>query len=117
MITIQRLIARVRKLAKANPDYVYDPGENELGIRNDCMYAPDENQPGCIFGQALEAEGIHPSDDWEGNSIDNILEDLGVKMTPAQKDWVANVQNNQDSRLPWGKAVAEEDKRQEYANT
>lgn len=115
-ITLDDLEAKVRELAKARPDFIY---EQESSI--DCTYVHKGGKPGCIFGHALLALGVSPvaiTDEVNPVPITTALELLSVSelvdeevfvFSPANPKtllWMASVQAYQDGRTPWGRAVA-----------
>ena len=101
--TFKELENEVRKLAKENPDYVYPR------VRK-CMYNPDKEQPGCIFGQALARLGISGLP--EGNTISTLIEVRKVSITEfTDRDlaWARDVQIAQDSGKTWSLAIKRAD--------
>lgn len=99
--TIEQVIAEVRRLADEKPDFVYPrpPGGS-------CKYTPDNEQPGCIFGQALSALGWRFAlPEIEGHGIAGALQRLNIDTPPRQTRWCAEVQIAQDGGQPWGEAV------------
>lgn len=70
-----------------------------------CLYVPDEQQPVCIFGQALLKFGF-PKEDLQkydngkyGQSIKNVLQPLNFHKNVV--NWAVNLQTMQDDGVPW----------------
>ncbi|QFG25421.1 hypothetical protein [Actinomadura sp. WMMB 499] len=99
-LTFDQVEQKVRELAAENPEFVYETGGHTV-----CQYNPDEEQPGCIFGQALIALERPVPGTLEAEPIAKVLDELGVETTEGQKCWVSAVQSRQDTFSPWGEAV------------
>lgn len=111
---IDQVIAKVREIAAARPDFIYialrwgtdsaGPGEP-----NGCKYMHGD-QPGCIFGQALTALGVSPGKlrehDRNGHNIYAVFGSPSV-LSPEYADvaWCSRVQRAQDRGNAWGEAV------------
>jgi hypothetical protein len=107
---LQKLEKAVRKLAKANPDFVY----TTAGDTDSCLYAPDERNPkGCIIGAALAAIGLPTGFKHEGLPAESVINDLLAPdvFSYEQTRWFSDVQVAQDEQKPWAAAVAEADER------
>lgn len=112
------LIEWTRKVAAANPDFVYEPVK-AIGGGSRCMYVRD-GKPSCIIGHsALEAGLIDPS--FENNSYNDLdvmalLGHLGIsKVEHADRVWLEAVQEAQDTGQTWREAIESADQaRAEY---
>lgn len=113
-ITIDQLIAEVRRLAAANPTAVYHRPEGQ-GI---CSYrnglATDEKEvvcgQGCIFGQAFENLGAErPSD--EDGSIRMVISNRRILSSHDKVSWCFKVQEMQDDENNWGDCIKLSDER------
>jgi hypothetical protein len=107
---LQKLEKAVRKLAKANPDFVYTTEDEE----SRCFYRPDEKNPkGCIIGAALAAIGLPTGFNHEGLPAESVINDLLAPdvFSYEQTRWFSDVQVVQDEQKPWAEAVADADKR------
>lgn len=99
-------------VAEKGEDFVYQPQGATYG-RLTCAYVHDEDQPGCIFGNALMRLGVDPEwlkgyDFGKGGyamSIDKVLKDLGVQDTDVLNR-AKNAQCQQDDGKDWGTALA-----------
>lgn len=116
----QKLIRKVRDIAAARPEYVYDDTEDA------CLYMLD-GQPSCIIGHALFQLGYLPDHQvvTESKSASAAARMLGIELDPAEKHWLDWVQNAQDgiaarslfphenivTRLSWGISVQYADAR------
>lgn len=114
MNSIKDVVREVRKLALAQPDYVYD----DVPYRGACTYTHEADdgtglRGSCIIGRALIAVGVRPEDlvefDAERGSI---AEEVIGAFFPAQDltdarrvSWLGIVQSAQDDRLKWASAV------------
>lgn len=96
----QALIAEVRRIAAANPDFIYPEPH--------CSYLmwdqPDECSPSCIMGQALWNLGHLGTDERrslvpEGKAISDVLVNLGIAVDPDEGFWLNAVQAAQDGRV------------------
>lgn len=108
-ITLTEAQTRLRKLAADRPDYVYERPNAGDGP---CVYFAEGDTPSCIVGHAfadeLRARGInhyHP-----GNTL-AVRFLSALRLEGVARDYVAEVQGAQDSGVPWGRAVAEADRR------
>ena len=110
MITFEQLETEVRRLAAENPDKVYESFEGN------CYYNPTERDgkpyEACIFGQAFANLGETVGRVCEGRAIDFVLAKKGVVVDQYQRKdfWAREVQDGQDSGLPWSGAVARADR-------
>jgi hypothetical protein len=95
---VKELIAEVRRLAEANPDFVYR--------ESNCLYnsGGDPANPGCIMGRAWR-NVTGTSIKAEGQVISDVLERYNINTTAKQRHWLTSVQDYQDARTPWGEAV------------
>ena len=100
----QKLIDETRKVAEANPRFVYDEAA--------CRYVKN-GKPSCLIGHALWNLGLIN----EGFEVNNsnaivawsVLRDLGVKVSCYEEDWLSCAQSSQDSEQSWGRAVTHAD--------
>ncbi len=99
---IEKLISKVKELAEAHPNNVYNPTN---GPNGQCYYDQGNcanGMVGCIFGTALRALGYKPT----GNAtIKDELEVLGIDFDWNQGQWCKEFQTNQDLGDPWGKCL------------
>ena len=116
MFTVEELINKVREIAKANPDFVYQYPCSDM-----CYYT-DVNG-GCLFGQAInlldsniDLTNFNPTDlcSVNGPSIKTVLRELNIYGNRKQIDWCSLVQGAQDEQVAWGEAVSGGDAR--YGN-
>lgn len=106
------LIAAVRQVAIEQPTYVYDPDP-------DCVYREETGEPSCLIGHALKrigqldlisvetrmSPGASIATTRNLMNVSQLLYDLGLQFTEAQKRWLTRVQSQQDERTAWGDAV------------
>lgn len=111
-INTKDLIAEVRKVAEADPEYVYyhnDTTQKQYG----CSYNADSfgnrfGQP-CLIGQALRNLGIIVEEEYETNTIHQLLSECVIDVVvldPKDIRWLDLVQVAQDEGSTWGSAVA-----------
>ena len=104
------MVAKVREIVQANPDFVYTVNESDEGS---CAYFPTEGNPnGCIIGYASRECG-HSLD---GDAYTNVIASTalhrlwGLKESDLWSDpklrWLHSVQRNQDMDSSWSEAVA-----------
>lgn len=120
MITEVQLIAAIRQIAARAPHRVYNTG----GSASNCSYLPNElNSCGCIVGEGLIELGIERAlldvidqelapigpVGWGSDPVIDVLSN-SVRPDALNSEWVSQVQAGQDSRLPWGAAVAAADR-------
>jgi hypothetical protein len=103
-LTFSEIQAKVRALAEERPDFQYDSGTHLY-----CQYNGDDQQPGCIFGQALTALGQPVKAAWEGRDIDEVFDFMGVPVLEAERRWALGVQIEQDGHREWGEAIKHAD--------
>lgn len=115
--TAADVVAQVRALAAANPDYVY-PGALDGG---ECSYVYDRlgsgTGQGCLIGQALQALGVerewlrdHGDDaismpNAGPSSASQVLRSLGVADDGDSYEFLDDVQARQDGGERWGGAA------------
>lgn len=103
MITVNDVIAEVRKLAAEKPDNTYTrPGGKQ------CCYDAGvctDGSVGCIFGQALARLGHPASGTYTINSILFNREQLGLARDRPAGLWCSYVQDWQDEGFTWARAV------------
>lgn len=110
-INTKDLIAEVRKVAEAQPDYVYYVNNSDTELIG-CSYLADalgnpEGQP-CLIGQALRNLEVHVPRKHENTEIDTLLNDCEIDVVvsdPEDVVWLYQVQNQQDSGHSWGQSV------------
>lgn len=114
MITIGKLKKQILALVKRFPDNVYKP----YGKYHNCSYTKGKctnGSKGCLFGQALIKLKVDPDKlkklDREIRPIDNLLDQLGIKYTEKQRQWLMAVQDGQDKKLTWKDALRYKPKR------
>ena len=115
-VTSKDLVAEVRKVASAEPDYNYqDNTGTEPGM---CSYfgrtvGVEEGNP-CIIGKALGNLGVDMSvvrkleKKGEDPTIKALLEDglINVEVVDIKDTtWLASVQNRQDLGMSWADSV------------
>lgn len=99
----QKIIAEVRKVAAANPDYIYERVE---GSPN-CVYVRD-GKPSCLIGHALWNLGlidIHLPADLNYGGIHRLAPELNIWLDDAELTWLMSAQSAQDTRKTWAEAV------------
>lgn len=113
--TLSKLVARVRALAAAAPENVYQKYNGRS-----CSYTHGEcsnGTLGCILGQAMAAEGIDTHSIGEG-AFDEVVSSLPKlfgydtaeqAMGSAQYEWLKAVQEAQDGGATWAEAVGRTD--------
>lgn len=107
-LKVEDLIAEVRRLAAENPNFNY---KEACGPEWDgtCTYAPTDQTPACIIGQALTNLGITRQNVYEGHGVNRFLGDIVGDYDRQTGHWLAWVQGEQDRGLPWAEAVAAAD--------
>jgi hypothetical protein len=112
MITAEVLETKVREIATANPDYVYD-----YSIIGRCYYTKPNG--GCLIGQALvalEPELLPVLQELDERGCPQVNR-LPLKMPLALNitRWIVDVQQSQDDGRPWSKCIEFADKlRKDY---
>lgn len=125
-ITFEKVKDEVIRLAKETPDRVYDSGDSPTAIcsyisdspvlldgHGEAVYTDDPGEGrGCIFGRALQNLGVPVSVlySFDGNSISEVLDNLGCALTYTQFDLFESTQEMQDHGTPWGELVERLDK-------
>lgn len=104
-----RAVELLKEVAEERPDFVYAP-PNDQGA---CVYV-HEGEPSCIVGHVLVRMGV-PTEHLDFDVPDNIptaigllsrLEETGLVDVNSDDAWVLErAQREQDSGVPWGKAV------------
>lgn len=129
MFTVEDIVTEVRRLAAAEPHFVYGDQPGAPGPHEDCGYAgcrpyTTEGRP-CIVGQALINLGV----DREALA-DKVMPASALAIWLAERgyldhqggypttttgrrpwQWLDCVQGQQDQRYSWGKAVRDADRR------
>ena len=119
MLPVKELIAEVRKVAEANPDFIYSeqPGAGAI-----CSYfgqnLGDTTGSPCIIGQALKNLKLDTSrlkdleDQEDGSGIADVLA-MGLidveQPTETEENWLGRVQCAQDFGESWATAVMKAD--------
>ena len=112
MFTIENLHDNVIRLAKENPDFVYESHESSPDW---CLYIHPDGTGGCLFGQALLAtaeiadrvsmkEGVSVSFLLKNLYDEGIIEDY-LDVVETYGSWADTVQGEQDTGTPWGEAI------------
>ena len=104
MLTVERIIEEVRRLAALHPDAVYEKGRV-------CSYTTGKAGAGvgCLVGQAILSIDPNLHDTLASHNSDPItglLPVLGLE----PDSWLALVQRAQDTKKTWKNAVALADK-------
>jgi hypothetical protein len=108
------LIRTVRELAAEKPDFFYKTKDGA------CLYTPNDEQPGCIFGQALlrmgyTKEELSKLDEDNGLDIIEALKVLDIRsLTNEELQWCSDVQQLQDFGDNWRKVIENTDAEREY---
>ena len=108
-VSLIQLARTVRKIASDRPDVKYMAQGN-------CMYdtgACSDGSVGCIFGQAINQLGLKVPHNFEGCSINMVLEEINtVKYSDQTKkmQWLDIVQASQDVGMSWAAAVSKADR-------
>ncbi len=127
-ITQKQLVAEVRKVAAANPTFVYTKGED-----GGCNYRDksEDNRGACIIGQALANLGVSNEDRtaWDNRDEAGIASLFYNRGDDAdypsdfpvtgdndtdEVEWLQDVQHSQDQGDSWGTAVYNADR--DYPN-
>lgn len=103
-VTVTDIIAKVREIAAAEPDFMY-PQTGGTCTYNESSPYDDVRTPQCIFGKALTQLGIPVPDQFEGRGIQTVLVKMNIPFTEEQEQWMRIVQGHQDDHVPWGHAV------------
>lgn len=105
-LTGRKLIAAVRAAANENPDFVYET------TTDGCVYV-NNGQASCIVGRGAWDLGLIDStfenDSENAGGVVSLLDTLGLRLGTDEINWLATVQDAQDSHVPWGKAVEKAD--------
>jgi hypothetical protein len=109
MATSQNVVDKVREIAAAQPDYVYNTsGDSTMA----CYYTLnfDLTPGGCIIGRALRGVGISRNtlESYEGKAADEVVPYV-VETSDDDNEWLRNVQMHQDAGYSWGTAVRRAD--------
>lgn len=107
--TFEQLKSKVIEILDSDPEFVYSEYEEEYTYAGQsvphrrCFYVKD-GRGSCIFGRALIDLGVQADyfEPWEDRGIDEILNDLEVEYTRAEKEWAIKVQCSQDRMIPYG---------------
>lgn len=100
------IIKEIRMLQSEYPEAIY---QNDCG--GGCSYskgsvAGGSRKKGCLIGQALRNtypdvyKAVKKLNDYV--TIASLISELGIVCTENQKNWLINVQTNQDASKPWG---------------
>lgn len=114
-VTVNDVIAEVRKLAEEMPDFVYTPDIDAVkgkGSANGCSYIVGgcSNYPdcrGCIMGQALRRLGLSVPDNRDDLNVCKLLRHLFIieGHTYSTERWLMTVQSKQDLGRTWSECV------------
>lgn len=102
---LDAIVARVREIARANPDFVYEKPDPMGKCVNWYENENGEKVGSCIVGRALIDLGYPVTDQSPSNSATDMLYDLGLPGSNSQALWLRKVQIHQDGHRPWGRAV------------
>lgn len=111
MTKIEQLIAEVRRLAKEQPDFIYERSFGSFF----CKYTSGANCSGCIFGQAVmnlwpdSLNTLKAVDDSNNFGIKGLFQQLSIEATRDEIHWCMNVQDYQDKKINWGCCVIRAD--------
>lgn len=106
-IKVSDVWAEVEKVARENPDFIYDASETG------CKYVKD-SKPSCLVGHALFRLGVpldqlkvyDNTNDFSGSAIGTVLlGDLYERDDPIAVEKCTVAQKEQDSGASWGTAV------------
>lgn len=102
----QKLIYEARRVAAANPDFVY--AKVPEGYAKRCVYLQD-GCPSCIIGHALWNVGLI-NEEFKGDNL--ALSDIGHvvlhyqwHLDVGEIEWLYRVQVFQDQGKPWAGAI------------
>lgn len=110
----EKLIDETRKVAAANPDFVYErePRGDGSEFLKSCAYVRN-NQPSCIVGHALWNLGLIngelESSSRNEDSVEEILSHLHINVDEGEGFWLTEVQNWQDCKTPWKDSITAAD--------
>lgn len=110
MITIKKIIKRVKSLAHKHKSAVYKTPKDSLSCQYNRGSVRRESDgeyvgQGCIFGQALRAEGVPTRKLTEVDYIGGVIERLGIKASADEINWCVAVQSEQDVGKTWGESI------------
>ena len=102
-LTAKDIENEVRKIAAADPYYIYDDFDEDEGY---CRYI-NNGEGSCIVGKALVNLDIDPETiiRLEGNPASEVVAELLGPGEQASLEWLDTVQCEQDNGTPWGEAV------------
>ncbi len=110
--TAADVIAKVREIASASPDFVYHSPKAPVCV-NVAKTADGQWVGSCIVGQAVVALGVPAKEIWDkvwdAFSAEALLRHLGVSASGLQDAWLLRVQARQDSQVPWAEAITAAD--------
>jgi hypothetical protein len=104
IITAEALELKIRELAAALPDFVYESYPDGV-----CKYTTGKNGEGCLIGQALvalEPDLILVLTDIDSRycmGIDVLPRHLPIELTISP--WIIDIQKQQDKGFKWSKCV------------
>lgn len=104
-LKFDQIEAEVRRLVAENPDYVYKSDENGT-----CYYNATGDIEACLFGKVFENLGDPISEDYEQESIVDVLKHKIPDTTRQQRNWASVTQSGQDGEIPWSEALSEADR-------
>ena len=119
-VNLEALQKEVRRLAEANPQFVYQKktfgGMTGMTFQG-CSYT-EETDDGklvgsCIVGQAFINLGVDPEKMASREHVaigDLLIADFDLDAEDPTLIWLRDVQENQDSSVPWGEAVEAADR-------
>lgn len=106
----QDLIESLRKVAAANPSFIYQGAASKGG--QGCVYVRD-GQPSCIVGKAAWNIGLidagFEKTSANGDDVHGLVDQLELELDEEELTWLAYAQNEQDLGLAWGNVPAAAD--------
>ena len=96
-----------KAIAERGADYVYNPPE-EMASQGQCYYVHGD-QPGCIVGHVLNLFGVslETLSTVEGNDAFYAIRKLLPSTSEVVREFLTDIQHNQDNGMRWGEAVNE----------
>lgn len=112
MFTIHDVVAEVRSIASAHPDYTYRQDNEAEGASCSYVNNMDGTTGGCIVGRALQNLGMTREEliKYENKNAFVMLADIFFSDGVKERHWVSGVQSDQDMGLTWGEAVENADR-------
>lgn len=109
----QKLIAQIREIAAANPDYVYErPPSADPDSPGSCRYVYN-GQPSCIVGHAawnlklIDATFEQNRDNTA--DVTGLVDALSLEVDDEERYWIDYAQSYQDNGSTWGNVPGQAD--------